>query len=620
MPTTFQSLQCPVQSTGTIDSMVAILVQAILSAQCAISPLEYWPPDYADKALTQGLNDYDFVVIGAGSAGSVMASRLSENPDWKVLVLEAGNNPPQESEPPSLMFSIAHTNFSWNYFTEPSDKACLAFKNNQCYWPRGKMVGGSSGMNAMLYVRGNKQDFDSWLEDGNVGWGWSDVLPYFEKSVRPVGNDTHPQGYVTVNEFGAFDEDIKQVIQNAAAEIGLPTEREVNENSEVSYTRLYGTVKNGHRMSTGKAHLGKVSGRPNLHVIKNAHVSKLNFDKSGRNVESVSFLLRGTNELTVSAKKEFILSAGAINSPKVLMLSGVGPSQDLQRLQIPVIHDLPVGHNLQDHVIVPVVFQIQENTAVPLSGQDQLDNIYNYLIHSNGYLSSHGLISLTGFINTDPNDFSPYPDIETHNLLTRRENHESLQLTLDSLVFKDDIANYLQQVVNTSHLLMIFTSLSHPKSIGQIKLSSANFQDDPKLYANYLTHEDDIQTLIRAMHHHMDMESTKSFVSNNAHILHIPIEECDKYEFKTDDYWRCYIKYFSTTLYHQTGTVKMGADEDPSACVSTRLRLRGVDNLRVVDASIMPREPSANTNAPTIMIGERGADFIKQDWSGVCEA
>ncbi|XP_037951739.1 glucose dehydrogenase [FAD, quinone]-like [Teleopsis dalmanni] len=619
MSATLPVAQCAIPSIGVVNSFVSSLIQAILVAQCGISRPEYWPPDHADEAHHHGVNKYDYVIIGAGSAGSVLASRLSENPKMEVLVIEAGGDPPQESELPSLLFTLSHTNYSWNYYTEPSDHACWASKERRCYWPRGKMIGGSGGMNAMIYVRGNKHDYDGWRRKGNIGWGWSDVLPYFEKSVRPVGNDTHPQGYVILNKFDTFDDDIRQIIRSGVAELGIPTSRDEIENSAVGYTDMYGTVQNGHRMSTGKVHLGKVSGRRNLHVFKNSLVTKLNFDKTGTYVDSISVLLREKIKLTVRAKKEFILSAGAINSPQLLMQSGVGPKQHLQSVGIPVIHDLPVGKNLQDHVIVPIFYEIQKNKALPVSLQDILNSIYQYLMYSRGPLGATGINSFTGFINTKSNNLST-PDVEVHYLIARRQDHATLETILYAVSLEDDMKLYLHSALNSTHILMVMTAVLLPKSVGQIKLRSPHYKHNPAIYPNYLGDENDIDTLLRAMKHHMRLEKTSSFMNSDVKLMHVPIKECDNYVFKSQLYWRCYFKYFSMTIFHPGCTVKMGPDEDKSACVDRCLRLRGVNNLRVVDASIMPKLPSGNINAATIMIAERAADFIKKDLSRMCAA
>ncbi|XP_036339661.1 glucose dehydrogenase [FAD, quinone]-like [Rhagoletis pomonella] len=612
MPSPLLGTQCAAQSVGTVNTMVSSLLQTLLAAQCAISPPELWPADNAEPALKNGLETYDFVVVGAGSAGSVVASRLSENPNWKVLVLEAGGDPPQESEIPGLLYAMEHTNATWNYLTEFSDKACWAFKDRRCYSPRGKMIGGSGAINVMLYVRGHRKDYDSWAHEGNKGWGWDDVLPYFERSVHPVGNDTHPNSYVILNEFPVNDADIENMIYEGIAELGISRVSQFTEGSETGYANIPGTYQNGRRMSTGKTHLAAVAQRPNLHVIKNAVVTKLNFDESGRQVRSVSFVLQDKYELNVGIEKELVLSAGTIESPKLLMLSGVGPAEHLIEFDIPIMHDLPVGDNFQDHVQVVTFFKLNEHEAKSFQIADALDSIYNYLIHQNGPLASQGTASLTGFVNTLRD--SPYPDVAFHHFAFRRGDFAALQIFLDGLNFNDNFKAQIRQALDTSDILGMFNVLSNPKSKGNIRLRSADYKDPPKLTHNYFSELEDLETLLRAMRFQEQLLNTAAYKAMKAALLLPTIDECDIYELQSDDYWRCYIKYFSSTTYHLTGTVKMAPEEDQTHCVNPRLQLGGCSNVRVADASIMPKVPSANTNAATIMIAEKAVDFIRDDW------
>ncbi|XP_067634957.1 glucose dehydrogenase [FAD, quinone]-like [Eurosta solidaginis] len=604
--------ECAGHSVGTFNTLVNTLLQALLTAQCAISAPELWPLDYAEEALKHGLDMYDFVIVGAGSAGSVIASRLSENPNWKVLVLEAGGDPPTESEVPALFYALEHTNGTWNYWTEHSDKACLAWTKSRCYWPRGKMLGGSGAVNAMLYVRGHRGDYDGWAQAGNTGWGWDDVLPYFERSVQPSGSKEQPQGYVTLNDFPVHDEDIEQMIFQGAAELGLARVREFAEGSEIGYANLPGTFQNGKRSTTAKSYLSTVSKRANLHIIKNARVTKLNFDEIGRNVRSVSFTLQSKHEMNVNIGKELVLSAGAIETPKLLMLSGVGPAQHLNQLKIPLINDLHIGDNMQDHVYVMTFMKLNEHKARAWTTLDSLDSIYNYLIHEKGPLSSHNTVSLTGFINTLKK--SAYPDIEYHHFIIRRGDFAGLNIFLTGLSINEQFRAQLLKALETSDILGVYNILLNPKSIGNIRLRSSEFIEPPIIRHNYLTEPEDEATLLRAIRFQERVLNTLAYESMNANFLLPTIDECDVYELRSDEYWSCYIKYFSTTLYHPVGTVKMAPEMDETSCVNPRLRLNDCNNVRVVDASIMPKIPSANTNAATIMIAEKAADFIREDW------
>ncbi|XP_053947969.1 glucose dehydrogenase [FAD, quinone]-like [Anastrepha ludens] len=604
--------QCASQSVGTFNTMVNALLQTLIAAHCAISPPELWPPDYADQALKNGLETYDFVVVGAGSAGSVIASRLSENPNWKVLVLEAGGDPPQESEIPNLFSALPHTNATWNYLTESSDKACLGLVDRRCYLPGGKMIGGSGGMNAMIYVRGNRRDYDHWAYEGNTDWGWDDVLPYFERSVRPVGNDTHPQGYVTLNAFPVNDVDVEYMICGGTTELGIPRVREFTVDRELGFSNAPGTIQNGHRDSTGKSYLAKVAQRPNLRVIKNAVVTKLNFDERGKYVISVNFVLQGKYEMKVNIDKELVLSAGAIESPKLLMLSGVGPAEHLQELRIPLIHNLPIGDNLNDHVQVMLFIKFNEHIARPVMTADNLDSTYNYLIHQNGSLASQGTASLTGFINTLKN--GSYPDVQFHHSILRRGDFSSLDTYLTSLNINQDLKAQIRKVLETAGLLVVSNVVTNPKSTGNIRLRSLDYREPPKLTPNYLSDPEDEATLLRAIRFQEQLLNTAAYKAMKATLILPIIGECNSYVVQSDEYWQCYIKYLSRASHHLTGTVKMAPETDETSCVNPRLRLSGCGNVRVADASIMPQVPSANTNAATIMIAEKAVDFIREDW------
>ncbi|XP_050069121.1 glucose dehydrogenase [FAD, quinone]-like isoform X1 [Anopheles maculipalpis] len=630
--------QCASQSVGPANQLFGLLVQTILAAQCAISPPDMWPKDYGPTALERGLDEYDFVIVGAGSAGSVVANRLSENPDWKVLLLEAGGDPPIESEIPFLQIHLEKSNVDWAYHASSSDghntnsrTACRASTSPEgCYWPRGKMLGGSGAINAMVYIRGNALDYDTWEQMGNPGWGWQHVLPYFRKSEdnhdpTVVGDETFhgTGGYLSVSSTTGHAVQMEQLLE-AVQESGYEYLEDFNGEDHVGFGRMQINTVNGTRCSPAKAFLAPIKDRPNLHVIKKALVTKLEFGVD-RRVSSVRFLLgehgaktaNMKNVLEVKVRQETIVSAGAINTPQLLMLSGIGRDADLREFGISVVSDVPVGRKLQDHVMVPLFYRINRSTAVDFDlYRDTVAPSYEYLMHRGGPLNEPGMNAFIGFINT-VNHSDPYPNIQYHHMYSRKRSNFAGQW-LRKMDLEGPVSNFIDEVNDEADLLGAFVILLKPKSWGHIKLRSANFWDKPTIDAGYLTHPRDMQTLIEGIHAHHRIMATEAAKALEPDPVRFNLHACKEKQYDSDAYWECYIRELSLTLYHPVGTAKMGPSNNPDAVVDSRLRVRGVKGLRVVDASVMPDIVSGNTNAAVIMIGEKASDMIKEDngWNG----
>jgi choline dehydrogenase len=518
---------------------------------------------------------YDYVIVGAGSAGCVVASRLTEDPNVSVLLLEAGgSDKKQEVQIPAAFSKLFKSPLDWNYETE----AQPTMKGRKMYWPRGKMLGGSSSMNAMMYVRGNRHDYDEWGESGNPGWAFADVLPYFKKAehYERGGNDlVGGAGPLNVAEQRSANP-ITLACLEAAAEIGLPRTDDFNGRTQEGIGLALLTQKNGARYSTATAYLKPAMKRPNLTVHTQAQATKVLMN--GKRAVGVSYLRNGV-ATEARVNREVILCGGAINSPQVLLLSGIGPAADLMALGIEVVADLPgVGQNLQDHLSTGV--QYHSKQPVSLASAEKMGNVVNYLLFRKGPLTSN-VAEGVAFLKTKPDLM--VPDIEL--------------LFAPSFFLEHGFAN------PPGHGFTIGVVLLHPESKGRLKLRTTNPTDAPAIDPNYLASEQDVQVMIEGLRRARTIAQAKALDAYRGE------EFLPGASVESDADLAEYLRERSETLYHPVGTCKMG--EDPQAVVDPELRVRGVEGLRVVDASVIPTIISGHTNAPSIMIAEKASDLIK---------
>ena len=518
---------------------------------------------------------YDYIIIGAGSAGCVLANRLSEDPKVKVLLLEAGGRDTRkEIQVPVAFSKLFKTPCDWAYYTDP--EAQLA--NRSLYWPRGKVLGGSSSINAMIYIRGHRADYDGWRDLGNPGWGYDDVLPYFKKSENQQhgASEYHgAEGSLHVSDLRTVNP-LSEAFVAAGQEAGFKRNNDFNGESQDGFGLYQVTQFHGKRHSAAAAFLHPAMSRPNLTVKTDAHVFGIYFE--GKRAAIVSFQ-QGSGSAQERAEREIILCGGAIGSPQLLMLSGVGPASHLRAFDIPLVCDLPgVGQNLQDHPCTGVVFECTK--PVSLASAESLSSLTQYLCFKKGPLTSN-VAEAGAFLNTASQGQTP--DLQFHFGAGYFVEHGFQKFD--------------------GHAFAFGPTLLHPFSRGEIRLRSSNPLDAPSIRANYFSDPRDMDVMLEGVKLSRSLAAAKAFVPYRGKELH-PGPAA-----KDDQALRAHIASFAETLYHPAGTCKMG--HDATAVVDSELRVHGVEGLRVVDASIMPLVVGGNTNAPTIMIAERAADLIK---------
>lgn len=530
------------------------------------------------------MDTFDYVIVGAGSAGCVIASRLGEDPDVSICVLEAG--PPDRNIfihiPAGFMKTIVNPKLNWLYETEPSEGS----GGRRVPQPRGKTLGGSSSINGHIYNRGQRLDYDGWAQRGNRGWGFADVLPYFKRAERRIGDgdDTFRgrDGNLVVTDIN-WSHPLCDAFIDGAVGMGIPRNPDYNgaRQEGVSYSQR--TIHQRRRMSAARGFLHPALKRGNIDVRTNALCSRVLFeDKRAVGVE----YLRGGATREVRARREVILCGGAVNSPQLLQLSGVGPANLLTEIGVPMVHDLPsVGENLRDHYPVRMTARVkgvdtlnERSRGLPLVGE-----VAKYFLGGKSILS---LSPTLVYVFWKSNDALDNGDVQI--TFTPASYNEGVQSQLDDFPGMT-IAPWQQR----------------PESAGYVRAKSADPREKPAIQPNYLAEELDRTTLLGAM------RLAKKLIKSPELAPYYDRAEAPGDDIQSDDELLDFARQRGTTAFHLMGTCRMGPRHDPSTVVDDELRVHGIDGLRVADASVMPMMPSSNTNAPTIMIGEKAADMIR---------
>ena len=528
---------------------------------------------------------FDYIIVGAGTAGCVLANRLSANPKTQVLLLEAGRKDDYFwiDIPVGYLYTIGNPRTDWCYQTEPDP----GLNGRSIGYARGKVLGGCSSINAMIYMRGQRDDFDHWQSLGNKDWGWDDVLPIFKMSedYQHGPDDFHGIGGEMRVEERRVNWEILDAWRDAAAEFGIPKIKEFNRGDNFGNAYFQMNQRRGVRWNATKAYLRPAENRPNLTVLSNVLVEKVELNNSGQRPRATGVKIRRADKSSTifKADQEVLLSAGAIGSPQILQLSGIGSSELLGSRNIPIRVDLRgVGENLQDHLQVRSVYQV-ENTVT--------------LNQKAGSLIGKALMGLeyfffkTGPLTMPPSQLGAFAKSDPNRSTANIEWHVQ-PLSLDK--FGDPLHKFNAITPSVCNL--------RPTSRGQVRIKSNDPEEHPTIRLNYLSTSEDEEVAVEGL------RFTRRIMRAEALKKFNPVELKPGAEIQTDTQLLEAARDLGTTIFHPVGTCKMGSDE--SAVVNDRLEVHGVANLRVIDASIMPTITSGNTNAPTVMIAEKGAKFI----------
>nr|XP_054933969.1 L-sorbose 1-dehydrogenase-like [Dermacentor andersoni] len=620
-------------SSGTIPFVIPKW-GAFLLAQL-LSMLQMSQPPDMNYYHTEKLHEeYDYVIVGGGSAGCVLANRLSADPAVTVLLIEAGGPEDATTEVPIYALLHYHGPYDWNYVTEPQEHSCLSLKEKRSPWPRGKALGGCSVINFMLFVRGNRRDYDSWGHDYGVkGWSYDEVLPHFKNIEKCHIREYSDNGYHGTRgempcAYANSHSPVSDVFLEAGQELGYPLvdyngpsqtgmwflsvsfPMSLEVQSRLGFARLQTNVLGGTRHSACKNFIKPViARRRNLHISLLSHATKVLFE--GHRAIGVQFE-HGADKKQVRARREVIISAGAIGTPHLLLLSGIGPRKQLEEFGIPVVADLPVGENLQDHIFVGgIAATTKKRSELQLNSASI---IINYAFRKEGPFAVPAAIETVAFVSTSyVNASLDFPDVEIVLLSVSPASQEGERFMTDTGLTKEAYEKYYRPKRH-QYGFQLAPILNRLKSRGYIRLRSTDPDDAPIIDPRYFSHPEDIKVAAEGARMAVEILRTEAFAKLGTKLWNVPFPGCEEAgEMWSEPYLECLARHHTSTVWHPCCTCPMG--EDHRAVVDSRLRVRGgVESLRVVDASVMPTIVTANLNVPVHMIADRAATLIREDY------
>ncbi|KAJ8730432.1 hypothetical protein PYW07_017470 [Mythimna separata] len=584
---------------GPAGAAVAAALHFFAAAQCLLNEPYPGQADVANETY------FDFIVVGGGTAGAALAARLAEQSCASVLLLEAGPDPPQESIVPGFSSFLKESRYDWNFTSVDDGVTSQALARGQQKQPRGRMLGGSGSLNDMVYSRGHPSDYYEWAQVAGDAWNWTQVLPYFKKTEhmtdpKIIKNIELMRYHGTNGEIEVSGTDVQgspnAKLLQAFGEMGFPIVDDMTYPHKIGAGRFSRTIRHGRRDSSLTAMLNKVQNR-NLYVLKDTLVTKILIENS--TAVGVKALSNG-EELFFYANKEVIVSAGTFNTPKLLMLSGIGPRAVLEKLGIGVVQDLPVGEGLDDHVMVLYHIAADQGTC-PLNERDAYFDVIKYLYDGSGRLSYSDTIGVyLPQKGKDPDVpyFAIYPTCIAQGLL-------SYDQCMQGLGYTSETCMALSEANKQSELITLGVVLLKPQSRGRVTPASADPLHDPRIHSGTFSDIADMEQFPEAVKVALSLVNTTHFKKLRAHVVDLTPESCRGLD--EEAVIRCQVRALAMAAWHSVGTARLGG------VVDARLRVRGVAALRVADASVMPSVIRGNTNAAVVMIAEKAAHFIKND-------